>query len=205
MQQKTLLLSMIATISIFCFSKCAQEETTVSKNDICENGGYESQAKWGEHLILSGGCGDCHTPKKMTAMGPIDDSSLLLSGHPAQFPLPDVDRKMMESKGLVTTQTLTFWMGPWGISYAANLTPDSTGTLAWTEAQFINCLRTGVSKGITGNRPLLPPMPWQTLKNLTDDELKAMFAYLKTVKPLKNVVPQPTPPALPPPPPPTSN
>lgn len=195
MQQKTFLFAMIAAIGIFSLSKCAQSESSTLKTEPCENGGFESKVKWGEHLVLSGGCGDCHTPKKMTAMGPQDDSSLLLSGHPTTFQLPDIDRKMMESKGIISTQTLTFWMGPWGISYAANLTPDSTGILFWTETQFINCIRNGISKGITGNRPLLPPMPWQTLKNLTDDELKAILTYLKTGKPIKNAVPQPTPPA----------
>jgi hypothetical protein len=187
---------------MICLSQCAQKETTSQNNETCQYGGYETQVQWGEHLITVGGCGDCHTPKKMTPMGPVDDSSLLLSGHPAGFPIPEIDRKLSESKGLVTTQTLTFWIGPWGISYSANLTPDSTGLLAWTENQFINCLRNGVSKGITGNRPLLPPMPWPVIKHATDNELKAMFAFLKTIKPIKNIVPQPTPPASAPPPPP---
>ena len=45
-------------------------------------GGYESQVKYGEHLVLIAGCNDCHTPKKMTPTGPEADLSLLLSGHP---------------------------------------------------------------------------------------------------------------------------
>jgi hypothetical protein len=39
-------------------------------------------------------------------------------------------------------------------------------------------------------------MPWQMYRNMTDDELKAVFAYLKSTKPIKNVVPEPTPPVL---------
>ena len=160
-----------------------------------EFGGYGSQVKWGEHLVLSGGCGDCHTPKKMTDQGPVDDSSLLLSGHPAQMPIPPVDRVDLQTKGVFATQTLTSWVGPWGVSFSANITPDSTGIGAWKEEQFIYALRNGVYKGLAGSRPLLPPMPWPSIKNFSDDELKAIFAYLKNVKPIKNVVPAFMPPA----------
>ena len=160
-----------------------------------EFGGYGSQVKWGEHLVLSGGCGDCHTPKKMTDQGPVDDSSLLLSGHPAQMPIPPVDRADLQTKGVFATQTLTSWVGPWGVSFSANITPDSTGIGAWKEEQFIYALRNGVYKGLAGSRPLLPPMPWPSIKNFSDDELKAIFAYLKNVKPIKNVVPAFMPPA----------
>ncbi|MBK8953319.1 MAG: diheme cytochrome c-553 [Chitinophagaceae bacterium] len=176
--------------------RCTQQESTTEAKSY---GGYETQVKWGEHLVTVGACGDCHTPKKMTPMGPADDSSLLLSGHPAQMPVPDVDRKMAESKGLAVTQTLTAWVGPWGVSYSANLTPDSTGIGMWSEEQFMVALRTGVAKGIKGNRLLLPPMPWNSFKNFSDDELKAIFSYLKSTKPVNNAVPQPLPPDLPPP------
>lgn len=158
-------------------------------------GGYESPVKWGEHLVTTGGCGDCHTPKKMTNMGPADDSSLLLSGHPAQQPPPDVNRPEVQNKGLVITQTLTAWVGPWGISYAANLTPDETGIGSWTEQQFMYAIREGKFKGLPNSRPLLPPMPWPSFRHMTDDELKAIFSYLKSIKPINNVVPQAQPPA----------
>jgi mono/diheme cytochrome c family protein len=159
-------------------------------------GGYESQIQWGEHLVTIGGCNDCHTPKKMTSMGPIDDSTLLLSGHPEKLPAADVDRKQMESKGLVVTATFTAWVGPWGISYAANLTPDETGIGNWKEDQFLYAIKNNVSKGIAGSRPLMPPMSMMPVKHMTDEELKAVFAYLKTIKPVKNNSVQPTPPVL---------
>ena len=132
----------------------------------------------------------------MTPNGPELDNSLRLSGHPAQMPPPDVNRKEMESKGLSVTQTLTSWVGPWGISYAANLTPDSTGIGAWKESNFMVALRKGKFKGIETSRDLLPPMPWQMYRNMTNNELKAIFAYLKSIKPVKNVVPQAEPPVL---------
>ena len=159
-------------------------------------GGYETQVEWGEHLVTIGGCNDCHTPKKMTAMGPVDDSSLLLSGHPEKLPAPDVNRKETESKGLVVTSDFTAWVGPWGISYSANLTPDETGTGNWTESQFIYAIKNSISKGIPGSRSLVPPMSMMPVKHMTDDELKAIFAYLKTIHPVKNHSVQPTPPAL---------
>ena len=159
-------------------------------------GGYETQIQWGEHLVTIGGCNDCHTPKKMTPMGPVDDSTLLLSGHPEKLPGPDVDRKQMESKGLIVTADFTAWIGPWGISYSANLTPDETGTGNWKEDQFLYAIKNSVSKGLAGSRPLMPPMSLMPVKHMSDDELKAIFAYLRTVKPIKNNSVQPTPPEL---------
>ena len=70
-------------------------EPAVASTTVAEKanfGGYETQVKWGEHLVTIGGCNDCHTPKKMTPMGPVDDSTLILSGHPEKMPAPDVGR-----------------------------------------------------------------------------------------------------------------
>ena len=114
--------------------------------------GYASQEEWGEHLVTVSACHDCHTPKKMTPYGPEIDSSLLLSGHPAQLPDFEVNRKEMESKGLVVTGDLTTWVGPWGVSYTANLTSDSTGIGAWQESQFIYAIREGKLKGLPNTR-----------------------------------------------------
>lgn len=170
--------------------------------DSLKFGGYASQVKWGEHLVSIGGCHDCHTTKKMGPQGPEPDMSKGLAGHLAGSPVPDVNRKEMAEKGLAVTNDLTVWVGPWGVSYASNLTPDSTGLLGWKEDQFIYAIRNGVYKGLPGSRPLLPPMPWQTVRNMTDDELKAMFAYLQTVPAVNNIVPQAeiNPPPPPPPP-----
>ncbi len=184
------------------FIKCADNEQSqpvadpVAGAEKNKFGGYETKEKWGEHLVTIAGCNDCHTPKIMTPNGPVDDSSLALSGHPAKLPAPDVDRKQMESKGLVVTSDFTSWIGPWGISYSANLTPHETGTGNWTEQQFLYAIKNSVSKGIVGSRPLMPPMSMMPVKHMTDDELKAIFAYLRTVKPVENNSVQPTPPVL---------
>lgn len=185
-----------------CFTQCSNSKTnesaTTSTSDAEKPnfGGYETQVKWGEHLVTIAGCNDCHTPKKMTPQGPADDSSLMLSGHPEKLPAPEVDRKAMESKGLVVTADFTAWIGPWGITYSANLTPDETGLGNWTEDQFLYAVKNSISKGVAGGRPLLPPMSMMPVKLMSDDELKAIFAYLKTIKPIKNNSVQPTPPVL---------
>lgn len=159
-----------------------------------EFNGFDSQEALGEHLVIIAGCNDCHTPKKMTERGPVLDSSRWLSGHPAEMPGIDFDRVEVQKRGLAMTADLTEWIGPWGVSYAANLTPDGTGIGNWTEEQFFTALREGKSKGIASARTLLPPMPWEMYKHMTDVEIKAVFAYLKSLKPVNNLVPAPMPP-----------
>lgn len=154
----------------------------------------QEQIKLGERLVLIAACHDCHTPKKMTEKGPVMDFSRALSGHPAKLPPPDVNRQEVEQKGLVVTQTLTAWVGPWGISYAANITSDKTGIGNWTEKNFFTAIRKGKFKGMENARTLLPPMPWDMYQHMTDEELKAIFAYLKSTKPINNVVPAAQPP-----------
>jgi hypothetical protein len=188
----------LAFMAIF-FYGCSEKKTAgpaVAAVEKPNYYGYETQALWGEYLVATAGCTDCHTPKKMTPMGPVDDSTLFLSGHPEKMPAPDVNRKEMESKGLIVTQTFTAWVGPWGISYAANLTPDETGIGNWTEEQFIYAIQNSTTKGLPGARPMLPPMALMPFKLMKVEELKAIFAYLRTIKPIKNISVQPTPPAL---------
>jgi hypothetical protein len=182
---------------ILIFSKCSGTASADMKNEAFTNGGYETQVKWGEHLVAISGCTDCHTPKKMTDHGPVPDDELFLSGRPSGNPSIDVNRKEMQQKGLAVTQDLTEWVGPWGVSYAANLTPDETGILNWKEEQFLRAIKEGKYKGLPDARTLLPPMPWEQMGNMTDDELKAIFSYLKTIKPIKNLVPQVLPPEAP--------
>ena len=181
-----------------CKGKTSDTTTATSQPVIAEQadfGGYPTQAKWGEHLVTILGCNDCHTPKKMTAEGPVLDSSLLLSGHSSQVPVVVVDRVQAQKIGMVATNDLTSWVGPWGISYAANLTSDPTGMGNWTPDRFIYAMRKGAFMGMPNTRSILPPMPWQDFAAMTDGELKAIFAYLLTTHPVDNNVPAPEPPA----------
>jgi hypothetical protein len=201
MKTKIIISFFILALTPLLWISCDQNqsgENKSSSNHIDQNnyGGFKNQVEYGKHLVAIIGCNDCHTPKKMTAMGPVPDTSLLLSGHPAKIPFPDVNRKEMEAKGLATTNDETVWVGPWGISYADNLTPDATGIGSWSKEQFFRAIREGKWKGLKNSRQLLPPMPWQDFRNMTDDELSAIFAYLKSVKPVENVVPPAAPPVL---------
>jgi len=151
----------------------------------------EEMIKMGDYIVTTGACNDCHTPKIMTNMGPVIDSTKLLSGHPANEPLPPIDGKSLQPGNWISfAPDLTAVVGPWGISYSANLTSDSaTGIGAWTEAQFINTLRNG--KHLGNGRQILPPMPWDIFGKKTDEDLKAVFAYLKSLPAVSNRVPAP--------------
>ncbi|MNR00570.1 Nicotinate dehydrogenase subunit B [compost metagenome] len=98
------------------------------------------------------------------------------------------DKSIVKNYALFNYQG-TALIGPWGVSYSANITSDATGIGQWSEEQFIKCIRTGKNKGLENGRPLLPPMPWQSYAQLNDTDLKSIFAYLQTVKPVENVVP----------------
>ncbi len=204
MNKKALTLLLITTGCAFILTRCSENKNTGNTTPSADSStviagsfnGYGTNVKWGEHLVLTLGCNDCHTPKKMGPNGPVNDESLTLAGHWSATPIADIDRKMVQKKGLAVTTDETAWIGPWGISYASNLTPDSTGLGSWTEDQFIRCLREGKYMGLETGRDLLPPMPWQTFRNLTDNELKAVFAYLKSIRPIHNVVPAAAPPVM---------
>jgi len=153
-------------------------------------GSNKSLIERGLYLVNVGGCNDCHSPKKMTPNGPASDEARLLSGHPADEKLPEVPSNIFgpDKWGAITNNGLTGWVGPWGTSYSSNLSPDSeTGIGVWNEELFIRILRTGKFMG--SGRDILPPMPWYSYAKLTDADLKAIFAYLKSCRPVKNQVP----------------
>jgi cytochrome c553 len=158
----------------------------------------QSPAERGKYLVTAiGGCNDCHTPMKAGATDLAPDMSRMLSGHPADIALPPPPPLPPGPWLAVDALPGTAYSGPWGVSFAANLTPDEeTGIGAWDENVFIRTLRTGKHRG--AGRDILPPMPWQTFARMTDDDLKAIFAYLKSIPPVKNKVPDPVPPAIPP-------
>jgi len=151
-----------------------------------------SPVERGKMLVTGGGCHDCHTPKKLGPNGPEADLDRALSGHPEKVgPVA----KFVDAKGSKysthTTDDLTAWSGAWGVSYAANLTPDeTTGIGLWSEDSFVKALKTGKHMG--AGRQILPPMPWNWYGLLPDDDLKAIYAYLKSIPAIQNKVPMPT-------------
>ncbi len=149
----------------------------------------------GKYMVTIGGCHDCHTPWIMQPDGkPGPDMSRALSGHPQQFPITEPAKLTSDRFAAAIASTNTAYSGPWGVSFAANLTPDvHTGTGIWTFDIFKNTIRNGRHWGV--GRPLLPPMPWFNYREMTDEDLAAVFAYTRTLKPVSNEVPQPLPPA----------
>ena len=145
----------------------------------------------GKYLVTIGSCHDCHSPKIFSEKGMEPDAARLMSGHPAGSKLPPMVKSALTPGGwILFSPDLTAAVGPWGISHSMNLTPDEqTGIGLWTEEIFISALRTGKHMG--AGRPILPPMPWQFISQATDDDLKSIYAYLRSLPPIKNAVPAP--------------
>jgi mono/diheme cytochrome c family protein len=147
------------------------------------------QVKRGQHLVLTSGCHDCHTPFKMGANGPEPDMSRMLSGHPEALVMPPAPTLPPGPWLVVSAATNTAYSGPWGVSFSANLTPDAdTGLGQWKASDFRATIRSGRHMG--RGRPVLPPMPVPVYNNFSDAELDAIFAYLRTVPAVKNRVPE---------------
>jgi mono/diheme cytochrome c family protein len=147
----------------------------------------------GKYLVTVAGCNDCHTPWIVGPSGPEPDMSRMLSGHPEQPDLPPAPR-LPEGPWIVSVAaTNTAWSGPWGTSFTANLTPDETGLGKWTLRDFTATIRTGRHLG--RGRQVLPPMPIRMYRNFTDEDLAAIYAYLRTIPRVQNRVPEPLPPA----------
>lgn len=188
MKKFTLMASFVIAVIAMVIVACNQSKAKTSEEEPLTG---EALVKRGEYLVSAVGCDDCHSPKIFTPTGFEIDFERRFSGHPSSEPVGKIDTTVMKEGWMLFGMGLTAAVGPWGISYAANLTSDTTGIGLWTEQQFITALRKGLSKGLEGNRPLLPPMPWFVYKNFSDQDLKAIFAFLKSTRPIKNVVPKP--------------
>jgi mono/diheme cytochrome c family protein len=177
----------VALVSLGLAAACAQPAPPPAP--AAPQAPAQSPVERGKYIVTAGACHDCHTPLKMGPNGPEPDMSRMLSGHPESIKItkgPKLDGPWMAA----ASSTMTAWSGPWGISYTANLTPDqNTGLGNWTEDMFIKAIREGKHMGTS--RPILPPMPWPVFRNYSDDDLKAIFAYLKSIPPITNHVPDP--------------
>lgn len=135
---------------------------------LCMGGSVAADAadnivKRGGYLAGTMGCNDCHTPGYFAGK-------------------PDMARKLAGSD-------IGWEMPGLGYFYGSNLTPDKqTGIGTWTDAQVIAAIRTGVRPD---GRQLAPVMPWMGFSTLTDDDAKAIVAYLKSLPAVKNMVPGP--------------
>ncbi len=178
---------LIISVSIFVLVSCSMKKKEdiqtikLSHNELIERGGY---------LVNTIGCADCHSAKIFGPMGPMVDTNTHLGGH-MEGDISDKVNIDALSNWALFNFSLTATVGPWGISYAANISSDATGIGNWTEEQFFRAMKEGKYKGLANSRDLLPPMPWQNFAHMKDEDLKAIFAYLKSTKPVNNIVPQP--------------
>jgi len=178
---------LLATAVGFFFAAVGYVTLTGRSQEAAHSRTSDHVAARGEYLVKIMGCNDCHTPWKMGPEGPEPDMTRFLSGHPESIgPLPNA--KASEPFLWSAFPTNTAFSGPWGVSYTFNLTPEpNTGLGIWTEEMFIKALRTGRHMGVS--RPINPPMPWPAYRNASDEDLKAVYAYLRTIKPIVNHVP----------------
>ena len=192
--------TMILLLSIYIASVAivttACNNSTTSNSTVSENKTDSSVlVKRGEYLVTIGVCDDCHSPKIMGPKGPEVDMERRLSGFPGTRPVPSYNKELMQSGIVQFNEDFTSAAGVWGISFAANLTGDPTGIGNWPLENFKHAIRHGKLKGMETGRDLLPPMPWTNFSKMTDEDLEAVYSYLKTIKPVNNVVPAPLPPA----------
>lgn len=197
MKEKMTIIGLVMIITA-CSTQTSEESGTSANGPASNEQSAMSEAEWieeGKRLVLALGCNDCHSPKKFTEYGPIPDETLLLSGHPSNLDIPDYDPSLVGSaKWMLLNTQGTAAVGPWGVSFASNLTPDETGTGNWTLEHFTKAMREGKYKGLENSRTLLPPMPWPGYQHLRDHEIEAIFKYLRSLSPVENVVPSPIPP-----------
>lgn len=150
----------------------------------------EARIARGAYLVRTMGCNDCHTPWVMGPKGPEPDMTRALTGHPADMVMPPPPELPPGPWLWMGAATNTAFAGPWGVSFTANLTPDKeTGLGNWTEDMFIQAMRTGRHEG--KGRPILPPMPYFVVAQLNDEDISSLFAYLQSLPPVRNRVPQP--------------
>lgn len=153
----------------------------------------EQRVSRGKQLVSEGNCNFCHTPYLETKEGAVPDPGRILAGHPEELEIPrlsEADTDSEEWLQFLSSLDQTVWAGPWGLSFAANITPDpKTGIGKWSEEIFIETMRSG--RHVSLRRDILPPMPWEDYGKLSDHDLKAIFAYLMTLKPVENAVPRP--------------
>lgn len=125
----------------------------------------------GEYIVNTSGCHDCHTPKKMTEQGPVPVENYLLAGHPADLPIPEYDKSILKDWALFS-HTMTAAVGPWGVSFSANITLDGTGLGNWTYDQFKTVMTKGLYKGFISKDSIFPK--------------DAIFIFIYSVIPIKS-------------------
>jgi mono/diheme cytochrome c family protein len=191
---RTLSTVALATLAVVAASGALARAVAPAWSDPADSGvpvaTDEAVVARGAYLVQTMGCNDCHTPMKMGPRGPEPDMTRALTGHPQELVMPPAPTLPEGPWIALMAATNTAFAGPWGTSFAANLTPDKeTGLGNWTYDMFIATMKTGRHQG--KGRPILPPMPRQIIAAADDSEARAIFAYLQSLPPVHNRVPAP--------------
>ncbi|MFW6175279.1 MAG: diheme cytochrome c-553 [Acidobacteriota bacterium] len=172
---------------------CGPSPDRAREGDRAAEPAHEELVRRGEYLVTVGGCNDCHTPWVMGEDGPAPDTDRRLSGHPEDLEMPPPPELPEGPWAWLGAGTNTAFAGPWGVTYATNLTPDeNTGLGIWSEDMFLAAMQEGRHMG--RGRPIMPPMPWQNLGEMEEEDLRAIFAYLQSLPAIENHVPEYRPP-----------
>lgn len=185
--KQIIILLLTALVTAFIGISCSDSKPGSKREAITS----DSLIKRGKYLVTIAGCGDCHSPKVMTAMGPVPDSTRLFSGHRADAKPNEISTDAFAKGWVLFNGENTSLATPGFISYAANISSDTTGIGIWSFEQFKMAMTRGKWKGLDNSRDLLPPMPWPNYKEMTEEDLQAIYAFLQSTKPVKNVVPAP--------------
>jgi hypothetical protein len=191
---KSIITMLLIITGLFLLSYCTSQDRKPETTEEAQGMSAQEIRDKGEYLVTIGGCHDCHSPKAMGERGPIIIQETALSGYPTGRSIMNADKDALKQGWVLINEDITQAAGPWGMSFSANITSDESGIGNWTEEQFRKALTQGKYKGLDGTRMLLPPMPWQNYVNMTEEDLFAIFTYLKSTNPVGNVVPAPIPP-----------
>jgi len=157
---KALALIAVSAIAISC--GCQKAETP--SGDAATGAGSTAAmtpVQRGEVVAYTSGCHDCHTPGSL-------------------YGAPNFESILSGSE--------LGWEGPWGVSYPRNLTPDvETGLGSWTDDEIVRALRSGVRKD---GSAILPPMPWQNIARMSNEDMTALIAYLRSIPPVRHNAPE---------------
>ena len=185
----TVIVPALAALALGCQQRASEPQAQTTETAVAA-----TPLERGRYLTAVLACNDCHTPMAMGPEGPAPDMTRMLSGHPENLVMPPPPQLPEGPWAWVGAITNTAFSGPWGVTYAPNLTPDqNTGLGIWTEEMFVTAMKTGKHMGTS--RAIQPPMPWPAYQHLTDEDLKAIYAYLRSVPPIPNRVPDYAPPA----------
>lgn len=171
-------------------SSCSNSHSNETAPAVSETISEDSLLKRGEYLVNSMGCEDCHSPKQMGPKGPELVMEQRFGGYPADRPLSNVNKEEIGKGWVMFNADLTAAIGPWGVSYARNISSDESGIGNWTFEQFKKAMTEGKLNGGDNTRMLQPPMPWFNYRNLKEEDVRAIYVYLKNTKPVKNNVPE---------------